>query len=333
MGLLAPPALASVHLVRDITIIRSSDLEAEIWSEGATLARLTYRNGRQLVLSFADADDPTRQTVYAGCVVGPVANRVRAARAHVGRATYQMVANENARTSLHSGPDGLHGLNWQVAERDAMQVTLRTTLPDGHCGLPGTRSMQATYTIGDGCLRLIIEATTTRPTPMAPAHHPYWRLDDSATVLNHSLTVRAPSYLPLADDRVPTGAISPVFGTEFDYRKPRAVRRRIDHTYCLGTSRRDLPAHAARLVGSSGVTLDVFTTEPGLQVYTGDGLPRADAALVGGGVLGPNAGIALEPQGWPNATNTPAFPPVLLEPGQKYRQITEYRIKSEPTVT
>lgn len=230
-----------------------------------------------------------------------------------------MPCNENGVTALHSGPDGLDQRTWHVLERSDSDVRLGITLHDGEGGLPGTRDIAVHYALSEATLTLTITATTDAPTPINIAHHPYWRLGDASA---HRLLIAATQYLPVDAANIPTGQIADVAGTPFDHRTPKALDPNVDHNFCIAHAPRALPAHVATLAGADGLTLHIDSTEPGLQVYAGAHLPT-----LAGTEVKPHAGIALEPQGWPDALNHADFPSVLHTPTRPYRQITQYRVE------
>ncbi|WP_223421186.1 aldose epimerase family protein [Tateyamaria pelophila] len=295
--------------------LASSDLTVTISPLGARLETLRFQGGPSLLLH---SDDPAWRNSYAGTIVGPVANRVKGGQVRIDGKTYQMPCNENGVTALHSGPDGLDRQTWQVITHDSAALHLRCTLTDGAGGLPGNRVFDATYRVDGPCLSLDIRATTDAATPISLAHHPYWRLGDAS---DHRLCVAAETYLPVDARNVPTGHILPVAGTVFDHRHPRPLDPQTDHNFCIATARRSAPVRVATLHGSNGLTLRIDSTEPGLQVYAGGLMPdMPDAGIK------PGAGIALEPQGWPDSPNQPGFPSIIACPDTAYWQKTSYRI-------
>ena len=295
--------------------LASSDLTATISPLGARLETLLFQGGPSLVLH---SDDPAWRDSYAGTIVGPVANRVKGGQVRIDGRTYQMPCNENGVTALHSGPEGLDRQHWDVIAHDAQALHLRCTLADGAGGLPGNRVFDVIYSIEGSCLSLDISATTDATTPISVAHHPYWRLGDPS---DHRLCVDAETYLSVDARNVPTGDILPVAGTVFDHRRPCALDPQTDHNFCVATERRSAPARVATLYGTDGLTLRIDSTEPGLQVYAGGFLPNIpDAGIT------PGAGIALEPQGWPDATNQGNFPSIIACYDTAYYQKTCYLI-------
>ncbi len=307
--------------------LRSDALRVDVIPFGASLVSVRLKGvPRNLVLGFADPQDHKRIQICAGGLAGPVANRIQGGVAPIDGQDWQMPQNENGQTALHSGPEGTHRLHWNVGEQTDQSVTLGIMLPHGHCGLPGNRELRATYNVDGNTLRLEIEATTDAPTLMNLASHPYWNLDGTADVSGHQLQVAAPHYLPTDDLNLPTGARVPLEGSPFDFTSPGPVPLdpALDVNFCLAEDMRTGPAFAAELRGSDGTTLTVATTAPGLQVYNGTHLPADAASLQDGPRLAPFAGIALEPQHWPNAPHHPDFPQITLRPNETYRQISTF---------
>jgi len=310
-------------------ILRSRGLELRILPLGAALIGVRFAGQpRNLVLGFQDPSDHGRIPIYAGAIVGPVANRVGAGRVTLAGDTYQMPLNEAGKTTLHSGPDGLHAQTWEVQEQGPDHVRLRCHLPDGACGLPGNRIFHATYSVTDAQFTLLLEATTDQPTAINLAAHPYWNLDGRTDVCGHSLQVSAAHYLSTDRLNLPTGQ-TPTAGDDFyDFTtaQPVPVSAPLDVNYCLDADEPSAPA--AVLTGSDGTTLRMTTTAPGLQVYNGAYLPPDAPPAEGFPPIAPFAAIALEPQHWPDAPNNPAFPQITLLPDQQYRQETRYELTS-----
>lgn len=309
--------------------LSSRELHAKILPRGATLAALRFgQDTPNLVLGFADPADHARVPVYAGAIVGPVANRIAWGQLTIDGEVYQMPRNENGETCLHSGPFGLHALDWQVVHQAAAEVTLAIHLQDGDHGLPGNRHISVNYRLEGNTLIIDITAQTDRATPMNIAAHPYWNLDSTARLAGHQLQVAADHYLPVDDRNLPTGDIAETAGSSFDFRRgsPVPVNRPLDVNFCLDISSDPRQPPNATLIGKSGFRLDITTTAPGLQVYNGAFLPDMPGALEEGHDLAPFAGIALEPQFWPDAPHQPQFPQITLTPGEVWKQVTSYRL-------
>ena len=303
--------------------LSSGNMQAEISSLGATLVRLS-RGERDLVLGIHNLTDRSINDFYAGAIVGPVANRVSGGQVKIDGQTFQMECNEGGLNSLHSGDDGLHTLDWEVSDALPDNVSLKTHLPDGYSGLPGNRDISVSYTLSEDCLTVTITAQTDKKTPINIAHHPYWALQTDQSKLK--LSISAENYLPKAADGVPTGKLQAVANGPFDFTMQREIglNARLDHNWCLSTVKHETPRPVAILQASDGLQLNIETTEVGLQVYTGSSLPNLNPTQCTASPILPNAGIALEAQGWPDAPNKPTFPSIMLETSGTYRQITRY---------
>ncbi len=269
---------------------------------------------------------------YFGAIVGPVANRIAGGTAMLDGQALEFQRNENGRTTLHGGETGIHSDVWTIREADDTHLRLTLSLPDGRGGFPGNREIAAEFWVSDpACLELRLEAATDAPTLMNLAHHGYWNLDGAPTVAGHRLQVEADRWLPVDGDLIPTGEVRPVDGTPWDFRTEVAFRPHAtgyDNNLCLSDARRALTP-VLRLTGRTGTTLRLSTTEPGLQLYAAAGLDTAPHAGHGGSPYREHAGMALEPQVWPDAPNRPDFPSAGLRPGETYRQETHFDFSSE----
>lgn len=310
-------------------VLQSAALTAHILPRGATLAGFWFKgHPRSLVLGFSDTMAFESAAFYAGALVGPVANRVSNGQIEIAGKSFQMPKNERE-NCLHSGDGGLNELIWDVTDQTQCSVTLTTDLPDCANGLPGTRKISATYTLSDdSTLSLTITAFSDCDTVMNVAHHPYWTLDDSDDVSGHHLQVNATDYLPVDAQMLPTGEISPVAGSAYDFRiaRPVPVDQTLDANLCVSTQRSEIPKDVAVLTGRGGISLRIASTEPGLQIYNGGGLPMDGPSALPGQHIRPFAGIALEPQSWPDAPTHPHFPSILLARDHVYRQETHYKV-------
>jgi aldose 1-epimerase len=269
---------------------------------------------------------------WFGAVVGPVANRLRGATAPLNGKTLHFVANEGE-TVLHGGPIGTSGLIWEIEAASVSHVVLRLDLADGTEGFPGRRVIRAEYRLlPPDRLQLRLTAESDAPTLMNLAHHAYWALDGARGTQTMDLAVAADHWLPVDDTTLPTGEIRAVTGAR-DLRDGRAMSNlpALDHNYCLmpggpdaATARALTPI--ARLSGALGVTLEIASTAPGLQIYDGAGINTAPYPGLMGTPYGPGAGVALEPQLWPDAPHHPDFPSVSMLPKNMWEQVTEYRL-------
>lgn len=311
----------------DYIEISNGPLRARLLAKGAALGGLWHSAvSGSLVLGYTDDTD----LGYMGALVGPVANRVGGAVIEIDGTRWQMHANE-ADNCLHSGDQGIHARVWQVADQSATSVTFSLTLQHGDCGLPGLRQITACYTLKQSSLRLDISANTDRKTVMNIAHHPYWNLAATGDIRSHDLLVHADTYLPVDDDKIPTGEQASLgdLGLTARASTPLVNAGPIDHNLCLASTRSETLRPAACLTGPNGMHLSLSTTEPGLQVYDGSGLSGQESSHYIGAPIGPYAGIAMEPQGWPDAAHRESYPSIVLLPGNNYRQSTLYSFKME----
>jgi len=325
---------AAGETVHRITLA-GGGLTARLLSWGAVLQDLRIEgHGPPLVLGFDSFADYEAHSPWFGAIAGRFANRIAGARFTLDGVEHRTDANEAGRTTLHGGRKGTANRVWTIAEVAPDRLRLELVDPAGHMGFPGTLHIACSCRLApDARLILTLEARTDAPTPCSLAPHAYFNLDDGGTgdILGHRLTVHAERYLPVDATMIPAGGPAPVAGTPFDFRRPRRIRYPAegpqlgyDHCFCLATQRRPLAPAAVLEAAGSGLRLEVHTTEPGLQVYAGGGLAPPVPGL-GGRRYGAFAGVALEPQGWPDAPNRPDFPDSILRPGESWRHVTELR--------
>jgi aldose 1-epimerase len=282
---------------------------------------------------------------YFGAVIGRYANRIARGRFALDGVEYRLAPNEGAHV-LHGGRDGFDRRVWKVMSvelaEDGPRVVFGYRSPDGEMGFPGTLTVEVSYRLDlDGALWIDYRATSDRPTVVNLTSHPLWNLagEGSGTIERHLLAVSADRFAPIDPELIPTGELAAVAGTPFDFTGAASIgagletscaqldrARGYDHTLVL---RRDpstaalIPA--ARLVDpGSGRILEIETTEPGLQVYSGNSL---DGTLIGAGgrPYGRHGGIALETQHFPDSPNRADFPSTVLRPGELYASTTVYR--------
>ena len=312
--------------MRPTWTIAGHGLTATFTDLGAVLHELRLDgHDAPLTLGLADLDHYPEHSSYMGATAGRYANRIGGAAFELDGARHALDPNFLGRHHLHGGHAGVAVRRWKMTSHDADAVTFALTLADGEMGYPGRMEAVARFACAPGAtLAVTYEAVADAPTLANFAHHSYWALDDTGGLSAHVLTVDADRYTPVDDDLIPTGT-APVDGTPFDFRAGRRLPGEgvLDHNLCLAPARRD-PTHVATLRSeASGVTMRLSTTEPGLQVYDGAKL-RGEVPGLGGRRYGPHAGVALEPQVWPDAPNRPDFPSAVLRPGETYRQRTEF---------
>lgn len=307
-------------------VIARDGLRACLISQGAVLQDLRLAgHAGPLVLGYPDLEPYLENPAYFGAIVGRYANRIRDGVAMIDGREYQLDRNTPQGHLLHGGAAGTAAKNWMVSDTSATHVSFETSLAAGDMGFPGRLGVQVTYRLLPAqTMEVEITARTDAPTLCSFAHHSYFNLGNAPTITGHRLTVDADAYLPVDEDTLPTGEVAAVADTDMDFRAGVTLddHSSFDHNLCLAPERRALTP-VARLE-AAGVSLSLATTEPGLQVYTADGIaPGGDVGL-GGVAYGPRAGIALEPQLWPDAVNHPRFPSALLRAGETYRQVSRY---------
>ncbi|MDB2407553.1 galactose mutarotase [Jannaschia sp.] len=278
-----------------------------------------------LVLGLADPAHYPEHSNYMGATAGRYANRIGDARFTLDGVEHRLDPNFQERHHLHGGSAGTGKRVWEVVEHRDETIAFGIDLADGEMGYPGALRIEARYSVEPGAtLKLVYRATGDAPTICNLAHHSYWCLDDTGNVARHVLTVDADRYTPVDDGLIPTG-VAPVEGTAFDFRQARALAQPglLDHNLCLSDTRTGLRDVAWLHSEASGVTMTVATTEPGLQVYDGAKLNTQVPGLEGR-TYRAHAGVALEPQLWPDSPNRPDFPDAVLRPGQTYAQTTTF---------
>ncbi|MBV9114658.1 MAG: galactose mutarotase [Hyphomicrobiales bacterium] len=335
--------------IREARLVGGSGCEASILELGATLRDLLVplggRKPQRVVLGFDALEPYDGRAHHAGAIVGRCANRIAKGRFSLDGISYQLPLNEKGLHSLHSGPNGFDRRAWRIVEHAGDQVTLALLSPAGDQGYPGTLKVWCRYQLLEpATLKLELTATTDAATIVNLAQHPYFNLDGSEDARDHELMVAADFVTPVDGELIPTGEITAIAGTPYDFRSPRVIRQvrsqgsspfGYDVNFVLRgangqSSGPDVLAHAATLVGPrNGLALELWTSEPGLQVFDGHDLSFA-APGHGGRHYGEGAGIALEAQHFPDSPNHAHFPSVVLRPGEIYRRRTEYRFHQAP---
>jgi aldose 1-epimerase len=272
------------------------------------------------ILGYDDAEEYQRDPFYLGMTVGRYANRINGGRILVDGAEYQLDINEAERGNiLHGGSDGFHRQRFGLEmDKGSHKLRCRHVSPSGTQGFPGEVSVDVTYElIGDSSLSIEFIATTDAATVINLANHAYFNLDTrKGRIDSHELRVCADRFTPSDATKIPSGEIDSVGNSDFDLRERAALQSKcLDHNFVPVGEAGELRAVAELYSPDSGVGLLVHTTQPGLQVYTGDYLKKP---------FGPRQGIALEAQNFPDAPNQPNFPSSSLLPGETYRQRTIY---------
>lgn len=300
---------------------------------GAALQRVVARDrdGRHtnVALGFADLGDyALRPGHYFGATVGRYANRIGGGRFVLDGVAHELDRNESG-NCLHGGSQGFATQVWDVVEASDDAVALAYTSPDGEMGFPGELEVGVVYRLDGTELRIDFEAATSAPTVVNLTNHTCWNLagEGSGSVDGHVLMLHGSATTPAGRDRVPTGEIASVDGTPLDFRRPTAIGaggRGYDDNFVLDRGGAGLELAARLTEPQSGRTLEVLTTEPGMQLYTGTFL---DGTLVGpsGRPYGRGDCVALETQHFPDSPNRPEFPSTVLRPGETFRSTTVFR--------
>ena len=316
------------HTIFRKTADEKRQIAVHLLNKGATIAGISL-NGfgvhsqSDVVLSYPSATEFDSDLYYLGATVGPVANRLKDGCFHLPNGTHALEINEPARSNvLHGGINGLHQQTFQASPTRADNaVVFSLALPHLTDGFPGDRLITVRYELlEDLSLQFDFAASTDRTTVMNLANHAYFNL--GGPLYEHELTLNAGHYTPVNDRLIPTGEIAPLKGSTLDYSDWKALGdNALDHNFVLPEGGKLRHAASLRLRATQ-LQLDVLTTQPALQVYTGDGLNTPFA---------PRSGICLEAQGFSNAPNQPNFPNIALEPGATYRQRTIYQFKEIAT--
>jgi len=329
--------------VEVFTLTNAHGLRARVMTWGATLIELSVpdRAGQlaEVTLGF---DDPARYLQPHpgfGNVVGRYANRIALGKFPLdGR---EVALAKSGKHHIHGGPGGFGRRLWRGEIVDAQAVRLTYTAADGEEGFPGKMTVTVTYTLtADDALRIEYEATTDQPTIVNLTNHAYFNLAGAGDVLGHTLRLPATRVTAVDADLIPTGELAAVAGTPLDFTQAKPIGRDLtalkkasgmagyDHNYVL-----EAPAPGALTLAAelhhpaSGRTMRVRTTEPGVQLYSGNHLKITDGR--GGASYGPHAGVCFETQHYPDAPNHPHFPSTVLRPGEIFRSTTVFAFSVE----
>jgi aldose 1-epimerase len=331
--------------VEQFTLTNARGMAVSVIGYGGIVVSLRVpdrnRHSADVVLGFDSLEGYLNQTDYFGALIGRCCNRIANGRLVLDGRTHQLSVNAGPH-HLHGGFRGFDKVMWQgepFSLTAAAGLRLTHTSPDGEEGYPGNLQVRTEYLLTeDNELIVSHEATTDAATPVNLTQHSCFNLAGAGRgdILGHELMIEADQFTPVDRSLIPTGDLAPVEGTPFDFRRLAAIGSRIeaphpqlqygrgyDHNFVL---RRPGPGlvHAARVVEPlTGRTLDVFTTQPGLQLYTGNFLDGT-AKGKGGARYGPRAGFCLETQHYPDSPNHPAFPSIILREGQLYRSRTVF---------
>jgi aldose 1-epimerase len=323
------------------TLTNTNGIVAKIINYGATLISLKVpdRNGNlaDIVLGFDNLEGYLTSHPYFGVTVGRYANRIAKGRFVLDGVEYKLATNDGE-NHLHGGVKGFDKVVWNLEDighdADGAMVKMSYISEDGEEGYPGNLACTVTYTLtADNQLKINYEAGTDKTTVINLTNHSYFNLAGQGTgdILGHELTLEADNFTPVDAGLIPTGEIKSVKGTPMDFTLPMTIGSRIaqvtggyDHNYVLNSGGGSLALAAKVFEPTSGRVMEVYTMEPGIQLYTGNFL---DGSITGKGgkVYKKHYGFCLETQHFPDSPNKPNFPSVVLEPGQKYATETIYK--------
>jgi aldose 1-epimerase len=324
--------------VHEVTLSSGAGAQAKIITYGAVVRDLTVpgpRGPQRVILGLDGVEGYASHARYMGAIVGRYGNRIGHGRFALDGEICQLDLNENGRQHLHGGSNGFGQRVWSILDCTAASVTLGLVSHDGEMGYPGRLVATCAYSLLDpATLRLVLDASCERPTPVNLTTHLYFNLDGSRDILDHALQIAAEHVTPTDDELIPTGEVRSVAGTPYDFRDSRRIgeaKRAADVEYDINfvlRGARGALNHAATLSsGRSGLSMELWTTEPGLQFYGGH-LLNVPVPGLGGARYGRYGGLCLEPQRFPDGPNKPHFPPCILRPGEVSRQVSELRFSA-----
>lgn len=335
-------------LVDLYTLTNDHGVTITLTNYGGTLVSLHTpdRNGQpgDIVLGFDNLDDYLTRSPFFGCIAGRYANRIAGGSFQLKGKEYQLAQNDG-QNHLHGGKVGFDKVVWSAgpfSNPDGVGVELNYVSPDGEEGYPGNLSVTVTYTLtNDNALHIDYTATTDQATILNLTNHTYFNLAGQGTILDHELMLNADRFTPVDASAIPLGELRAVAGTPLDFRQFTRIGARIDqddeqlrngqgydHNWVVNGTPGELRLAAALREASSGRRLEVHTTQPGVQFYSGNLMPET---LPGkeGKIYPRRGGLCLETQHFPDSPNQPSFPSVVLESGQTYHEVTVFRFGTE----
>jgi aldose 1-epimerase len=326
----------------DLFLLKNDSIEVYITNYGARIVSLLVKKDGQwidVVMGYDSINDYlTTDEIYHGTIVGRYANRIRRGEFSINGKEYSLPIN-NIPNHLHGGPNGFHDQVWEVTNNANDEITLSYFSKDGEEGYPGNLQTRVTYRLSSNELEIFFEATTDQPTVLNLTNHAYFNLNGqgTSTILDHELEINANHFTPVDETLIPTGELAPVEATPFDFRKPFCIGERIDddhiqlkygggydHNYALNKTGSGRTFAARAKSDRTGLVMEVYTEEPGIQLYTGNFLKGANT-LKGGYKDILRSGFCLETQHFPDSPNQPHFPSTVLEPGQTFKSSTAFR--------
>ena len=329
------------------TLTNASGMQAKISTFGGAVVSLTApdRDGNyaDVVHGYDDLAGYERDSNYFGALIGRYGNRIGGAAFTLDGTAYTLPKNDSS-NSLHGGPNGFNKQVWSAEEVPGQEAAVKLSYlsADGEAGYPGNLQVTVTYTLtNDDALRIDYEATTDKKTVVNLTNHSYFNLAGTGDILNHELMIAADRFTPVDRGLIPTGELRPVEGTPFDFTTATAIGARInaddeqinfgggyDHNWVLNSGGGSLALAATLYDPASGRFMEVETTEPGIQFYSGNFL-NGRATGKNGVAYAKRSALCLETQHFPDSPNKPDFPSTVLNPGDTYRTTTVYRFSAK----
>jgi aldose 1-epimerase len=326
------------------TITNPSGVKLSITNYGGTITEIITpdRDGNMgdVVLGYDSLSGFLQKSnPYFGSLVGRYGNRIANAKFTLDGNKYQLAANNNG-NSLHGGNKGFDKVWWNIEKQPGdSSLKLNYISRDGEEGYPGTLNVQIIYTLtADNAVKIDYTATTDKATPVNLTNHAYFNLSagKDSTILNHQLELKADKYTPVNDQLIPTGALTNVKGTPMDFTTPKTIGKDIqqvkggfDHNWVLTKTGAGLETAGSLYDSTSGRFMEVFTTEPGIQFYSGNFLDGTLTNTKKGQKYVKHAALCLETQHFPDSPNQPSFPTTILKPGETYRHTTVYKFSTK----
>lgn len=328
----------------NLYVLKNGDMQVAVTNYGARIVSIIVpdKNGNPTDVAVGyDAVQPysAGSDTYFGAIVGRYGNRIAKGKFKLNGKEYTLATN-NGPNSLHGGNKGFSREVWDAQQLNDSTVALTYISKDGEEGYPGNLTAKVTYTVlSNHQLKIIYEATTDKPTVLNLTNHTYFNLNGqgSGTILNHSAMINANRYTPVDSTLIPTGKIEPVKGTPFDFTTSTTIGARVndttnqqlkfghgyDHNFVLNKSDSSMTKAAEVLGDASGIVMDVYTDQPGLQFYIGNFMDGSHT-IKGGKKDNYRTAFCMETQHFPDSPNQPNFPTTVLKPGQVYKTATIY---------
>lgn len=341
-GVLADGSKADLY-----TLKNANGMEVKITNYGGIITSWTApdKDGKyeNITLGYSTVEDYEKGSPYFGALIGRYGNRIAGGKFSIDGETYQLPTNDGP-NSLHGGDKGFDKVLWTATPIDGEEPALKLnyTSKDGEMGYPGTLEVTVTYTLQkDNSLKIDYEATTDKATVVNLTNHAYFNLAgaQAGSILNHELSMAADRYLPVNATLIPTGELRPVSGTVFDFTTSTKIGERIeaedeqlgfgkgyDHCWVFADSSNSLKSVATVFEPTTGRTLEVLTTEPAIQFYSGNFL-TGEYTGKAGEKYPHRSGFCLETQHYPDSPNQSTFPSTLLKPGETYKSTTIYKFQ------